>query len=1555
MAALIAVVNVKADNLVVSDQVIMRGQSKTCVICINYSNAKSYVAFQMDLTLPEGISINKEESELGNCINDEQQELIIGKLGDNKYRLTSTSFNLIPFNFYNREVIRLSLRATDNTTGGVATLSNIKFVQNLTNSVNRIGMGDITFKISIVDIINFADEKVKSICVANWDKNQDGELDTEESASVKNLSNLFKGNQEITSFVEFQYFTGIEGLGEAFSGCTCLESIVLPNSLIYIYQNAFKNCSCLTSIALPNHVTSIGSSAFEGCSSLTMLNLPNDLTAIESRTFYGCKKLVSAVIPEGVKSIGAEAFQGCEALSTISIPNSVETIETNSFLGCISLTNLNIPSSVVTLGNGAFEGCNGLTTVIARKNFPISINCPVFSNQSNATLIVPIGSKNIYEVADYWKDFNNIVEREDVIDDGPFVFVVDNIKYYYDKESRDNSLSVIGQSLSGYGTIDLVIPEKLTYYGTEYTVIEICDDAFDNCNAIKTVVLPPSIRALGDRAFRYCRYMVSIQLAEGLEQIGTSTFGNAMGTFHGCNNLTEIKIPNTVTIIGRGAFCNCTSLISLIIPNSVTTLGENAFDGCSGLKAITLSQNITEIERETFRGCEKLLSICIPSKVVSIGRNAFHNCSNLKTVNVMASTPFNITSDCFPNQYKATLYVPVGAKEFFEVADYWKKFSKIVELAQGTPIVFVDKNVKALCTTNWDLNRDGELDTNEAATVKSLTDVFKGNSEITSFKELQYFIGLTTIGASDFKGCNSLTEIIIPQSVVDIEEQSFEGLSALKTVDLPQGITSIKWRTFWMCKKLKYAIIPEGVTSIENDAFAGCEDLSILSLPNSLKNIGGGAFNSCYALASLNIPNGVTSIGGGAFLGCKNIKSIYIPSSVTELGQDYFGYSPFSSCSGVSSIVVDSGNPNYDSRYDCNAIIDTNTNLLILGCKNSNIPNGIKGIVKYAFYNCSDLTSIVVPNSVMSIGENAFQGCTNLTSIYIPNNLSNLGAMAFYECSSLTNIEIPNRIQSIENHTFYGCSALTIVEIPSSVTTLGFMAFAHCSSLSCIVIPKSITEMGGYVFEGCSSLSSIRIPNSINYINEHSFDGCSSLTNIEIPKNVTYIDKYAFKDCDNLLSVIVKNPTPFSVLSNSFSDTSTPTLYVPSGCMNAYKNATNWSSFRNVKEIKTNTEVENLENVIYANSIIGLKNEKSTLPIGLNNINPTNAYSFELELPEGVKLALNQEGNYFYELSNRHNNHVASISYNKATGIYTFSVQSPQSQVLNGNEGIVMNLQVEIDDDTELGDYDIMVRNAQYSLSSSSSNISTPYVSSKIKIANFAKGDANCDELINVEDIVSMVNYIIGCPSSSFHFSLADVNSDSEVDVFDLTKVIGIILTEPSLSRTRSYGNSSYNETINLEKALVIPNDNSVYLSVERAERFTAFQFEVILPEGTDISDVVFAKGMSSHQILYTKLDENKYIVVGLSMNNDLIPTSVAKLIEVKLTGPANGDLYFNNIIFVTNKEEKVRFIDERLNISEVNNEKETIYSLNGLRINRLRNTINKGVYIINNKKVIIK
>lgn len=399
------------------------------------------------------------------------------------------------------------------------------------------------------------------------------------------------------------------------------------------------------------------------------------------------------------------------------------------------------------------------------------------------------------------------------------------------------------------------------------------------------------------------------------------------------------------------------------------------------------------------------------------------------------------------------------------------------------------------------------------------------------------------------------------------------------TVEVTFEIDGTEWNYIFYSDFLTGdLVIPESVTnndttysvtSIGNYAFYNCS-LTSVSIPNSVTSIGHYAFYYCGSITSLTIPNSVSSIGEYAFFGWQNISSITIPSSVTSIGCFAFhGYNRH-----LESIVVESGNSTYDSRNDCNAIIETSTNKLIRGCKNSFIPNTISIIDDFAFSACFDLDSIIIPNSVESIGKNAFEYCYTLSSITIPNSVTTIGDSAFYSCSGMTSVAIGDSVVWIGQMAFLACHNLEDIAVNTG-------NLKYDSRNSCNAIIETSTNKLIY---GCKNTV---IPNTVTEIECFAFYMCLRLKSITIPNSVTRIGGYAFFNCQDLDTIISYAIEPPTIYPETFKydDLSIP-LIVPCGSASAYSNAEYWRYFTNIQEdcsVVEENEIADLQ--IYPNPV----------------------------------------------------------------------------------------------------------------------------------------------------------------------------------------------------------------------------------------------------------------------------------------------------------------------------------------------------------------------------------
>ena len=379
-------------------------------------------------------------------------------------------------------------------------------------------------------------------------------------------------------------------------------------------------------------------------------------------------------------------------------------------------------------------------------------------------------------------------------------------------------------------------------------------------------------------------------------------------------------------------------------------------------------------------------------------------------------------------------------------------------------------------------------------------------------------------------------------------------------------------------ENIVYSGVEYSVTSIGARAFGECSNLTSVTIPNSVISIGWYAFSGCWRLNSITIPNSVKTIEGAAFSSCSGLTSILIPSSVTSFGcregvKDN-PHNPFYLCGNLASIAVDENNSRYDSRNNCNAIIDKENQILITGCKNTIIPNGVKKIGYAAFQGCYDLKSIIIPNSVTSFEYESFSGCSSLTSFEIPNSVTKINERTFSSCHGLTSITIPSNVKSIGGDLFSSCRNLTSIVVEDN--NANYDSRNNCNAIiekstnkliagcKTTTIPNSVASIGYNSMCGFSEITSISIPNSVTEICFGAFQSCG-LTSITIPNSITSIGTSAFSYCRGLKSIISEIQDPF-VISDVFGRDddavyTNATLKVPLGTKSKYLSTSDWNKF----------------------------------------------------------------------------------------------------------------------------------------------------------------------------------------------------------------------------------------------------------------------------------------------------------------------------------------------------------------------------------------------------------
>ena len=582
--------------------------------------------------------------------------------------------------------------------------------------------------------------------------------DDDEVGVMYSKSGEYSGDVVIPSTVTYngkQYTVTSIG-SKAFSGCTRLKKVTIPNSVTNIGDNAFSECRGLKAVTIGNSVTAIGGWAFSYCTGLTTV-------------VWNAR---SSQIPLSEFGNPMPPFSNCDRLTDFVFGEEVEHIPAYLCYNLTSLKNLVIGNSVTTIGNSAFSDCTGLTTVTwnARnvQDFQSTGGRP-FSNCKNLTEFV--FGEEVEHIPDYLcyklTTLKNLVIGNSVTSIGEWAF---HRCTSLTEVTIPNSVTTIG-GLAFYSCTGL---QKVTIGNS---VKSIGDKAFYFCTDLKTVTIGNSVKSIGDKAFYFCNGLTEVSIPNSVTSIGSGTFEDCTGlktvtignsvksigsnAFSSCTSLTAITIPNSVTSIESGTFFSCTGLTEVTIPNSVTSIGSRAFFSCTGLKKVTIGNSVKSIGNEAFPHCTSLTAITIPNSVTSIESGTFYSCTSLKTVtigNSVKSIGSNAFSSCtsltaitIPNSvtsigdetfyncrslehvtskammppqiwvttfddYAMTLYVPAGCKSKYAEAEYWNNFTDIRE----TGVVLYTVTANATDETMGYVTGGGEYPQGSTATLVAI-------------------------------------------------------------------------------------------------------------------------------------------------------------------------------------------------------------------------------------------------------------------------------------------------------------------------------------------------------------------------------------------------------------------------------------------------------------------------------------------------------------------------------------------------------------------------------------------------------------------------------------------------------------------------------------------------------------------------------------------------------------------------------------------------------------------------------------------------------------------
>lgn len=623
----------------------------------------------------------------------------------------------------------------------------------------------------------------------------------------------YRDNKGITS-VELP--EGLLRIGsEAFYSCEKLSSVKFPDTLEYIGSHAFNNDKKLSRVTFPASLKYMGTRAFS-FTGLTSVVLPEGLEEVPDSAFYFCDHLTSVTLPEGLLRIGEEAFTYCRALSSISLPSTLQEIGANCF-NETKLKKVVIPASVQFIGDNCFSNY-----LVDTGWGSLYYNGPevVFEGDPQVTALTfgQLDTSKEYSYTEFWDRVelfigHKIVKLKITTSPGTVVDRTYLSPLVVDKSYPAEETMTAGE-VPAKATLEAAdIPQGVQILTVPEGVERIAPEAFKGMHFLYRVILPESLREIGDSAFEDCGGLQYVTVGSGVEKIGARAFA-------GCRNLREIALPDGITEIPESCFEKDINLLKVTLPAGLVTIGKNAFNGCCYTEEVNL-EACTALESIGERAFSRtgMRKIILPDSVRSLGERAFEYPTRMTELKLSAGLE-EIPDYCFyHSNHLKSLEIPGNIRRIGKYSFYQARDLKDLKLSEGLETI------------------------DEGAFSTFLDNVLVYNNHgkrYSSLKKLAIPASVTKLGLGAFAGCDALTSI------------TFEKGSAL---------TEIPGKCFMLCTGLKDMTIPGFIQKVGNSAFAYCTVLSKVTVQEGTAVLEGQVFRECAKLKTLELPASLTNIG----------------------------------------------------------------------------------------------------------------------------------------------------------------------------------------------------------------------------------------------------------------------------------------------------------------------------------------------------------------------------------------------------------------------------------------------------------------------------------------------------------------------------------------------------------------------------------------------------------------------------------------------------------------------------------------------------------------------